>query len=111
MLSELTMRMRTLVSGSLRGHQPPLDGERADPGEDVAAVLPVADRGLVHPELQEQVVDVGVGVLRRADDGDLARERVAPPSPSIWRGSGVPIRRSSRSSRAAGSVGRSPGSK
>ena len=65
MLSELTMRIRTLVSRVPRGHQPALDGERADPGEDVAAVLPVADRGLVHAELQEQVVDVGVGVLRR----------------------------------------------
>ena len=81
MLSELTMRIRTLVSGVLRGHQPAFDGERADPGEDVAAVLPVADRGLVHPELQEQVVDVGVGVLRRADDGDLAGQRGGAAEP------------------------------
>ena len=31
----------------------------------------------------------------------------APPIPSIWRGSGVPMIRSSRSSRMAGSSGRS----
>ena len=112
MLSELTMRIRTLVSPSRRGHQPPLDRERADAGEDVAAVLPVADRGLVHAELQEQVVDVGVGVLRTATTtATLLVSEVAPPSPSIWRGSGVPISRSSRSSRAAGSAGRSPASK
>ena len=37
--------------------------------------------GLVHAELQEQVVDVGVGVLRRADDGDLAGQRGGAAEP------------------------------
>jgi hypothetical protein len=57
------------------GHQAALDRERPDAGQDVAAVLPAADGGLVQPQLQGQVVDVGTRVLRRPDDGDLAGQR------------------------------------
>src|SRR6185437_10563417 len=49
--------------------QPAFDGERSDPGEEVAAVLAVGHLGLVDRNLQEQVVDVGVRVVRRGDDG------------------------------------------
>ena len=40
--------------------QATLDRERADPGQQVAAVLPVGDRGLTDADLQEQVIDVRV---------------------------------------------------
>ena len=41
-------------------HEPVLDGPGPDTREDVAAVLAVADFGLVDDDLQEQIVDVGV---------------------------------------------------
>src|SRR5690606_88736 len=40
------------------GDQPALYRERANPGEDIAAVLRVGDDRLVDENLQEQVVDV-----------------------------------------------------
>ena len=64
-LSELTIRMRTSVAPSAGGDQAALEREGAHPGQDVAAVLRVGDRRLVHAELQEEVVDVGVGVAPR----------------------------------------------
>ena len=62
----------------LGGYEAALHRERPDPGEDVAAVLPVADGGLVDPELEEQVVDVDVRVLRRRHDRHLAGQRRRP---------------------------------
>ena len=49
--------------------------------------------------------------VERLTTATLLVSDVAPPMPSIWRGSGVPIRRSSRSSRSAGSAGRPADSK
>ena len=106
-LPELTMWIRT---GVPRG-QAALDRERADPGEQVAAVLPVGDRGLVDADLQEQVVDVRVGPDEGETTATLQVSGCAPPMPSICRGSGLPMIRSSRSSRSAGSAGRSPARK
>src|SRR5262249_55961704 len=88
-----------------------LDRERADAGQGVAAVLPVADRGLVDAELEEQVVDVGLGAADGLTTATLLVSEVAPPRPSICRGSGLPISRSRRSSRSPGSPGRSAASK
>ena len=111
-LSELTIRIRTLVSPSCAGNQTALHRERPDPGQDVAAVLPVADGRLRRRRA------AGTGSRRRRRGAPTATttatllvSEVAPPSPSICRGSGVPISRSSRSSRSAGSAGRSPASK
>ena len=64
-----------------RADQAALDRERADPGEDIAAVLPVGDRRLVHPELKEQVVDVGVAALRRRHHRDLGSQRMSAAYP------------------------------
>src|SRR5262249_48133207 len=61
--------------------RPAPGAERADPGKDVPAVLPVGDRRLVHPELQEQVVDVGVLALRRRHDRDLGGQQVSAADP------------------------------
>jgi hypothetical protein len=44
-----------------RGDETALDRERADAGQDVAAVLPVRHDGLVHHDLKEQVVHVDPG--------------------------------------------------
>ena len=71
-----------------------------DAGEDVAAVLAVADLGLVHHDLQEQIVDVGVGMRRRETTATLLVSGCAPPMPSIWRASGEPMAASSTRSRA-----------
>ena len=78
--------MRVVVDSPPGGDQPALHGERADPGEDVPAVLLVGDRRLLHAELQEQVVDVRVVPLRQRYHGSLGASGWAPPSPSIWSG-------------------------
>ncbi|MNN25807.1 hypothetical protein D3C81_1392960 [compost metagenome] len=57
--------------------QPLLDGERAHGTQHVAAVGGGIDAALGNHHLHEQVVDVGVGMQRRADDGHLARLRAA----------------------------------
>ena len=62
--------------GALGGHEAPFDGEGADTGEEVAAVLLIGDERFVHTDLEEEVVDVGGVVARRAHDGDLRRERM-----------------------------------
>ena len=87
--------------------QAALDRERADPGEQVAAVLPVGDGGLVDSNLQEEVIDVRIGPNGLEITATLEVSGCAPPIPSICLASGLPMIRSSRSSRAAGSAGRS----
>ena len=54
-----------------------LDGERAHGAQHVAAVRSSIDPALGNHDLNEQVVDIGVGMQRRADDGDLAGLRAA----------------------------------
>ena len=73
---ELTMKMRTLVTGSQPRTRPLLDRKRRNAGEDVAAVLRVRHLGAIDPDLQEQVIDVDAGARRTRDDGDLARQRI-----------------------------------
>ena len=63
------------------GDEPALDRERPDAGQQVAAVLLVGDDRLVDEDLQEQVVDVGVGAIGRADHRDLAGQRVGAADP------------------------------
>ena len=45
--------------------QPPLDRGGADTGQDIAAALRIADKGLVDEHLQEQVIDIGIGAAGR----------------------------------------------
>ena len=45
--------------------QPTFEGERADAGEQVAAVLAVGDEAVADAELQEQVLEIGAIVARR----------------------------------------------
>src|SRR3546814_9322046 len=59
-----------------RCNQSLFDGEIADAGQDVAAVLPVVDARLVDEDLGEKIVDVDARALRRLDDGDLAGQRI-----------------------------------
>jgi hypothetical protein len=56
--------------------QAALERERRDAGEQVAAVLPVGDDGIVHNHLEEVVVDVGRVRTGAPDHRDLARQRV-----------------------------------
>jgi hypothetical protein len=102
----LTMWMRT-ASAPGRGDQPVLDGERSDSGQHVAAVLRLIDARLVDEDLQEEVVDVGVGPRREPTTATLLVSVSAPPRPSIWRTSGDPIAASSTRSRSARSAGKS----
>ena len=108
MLPVFTMWMRTGVVVAGDRHEPVLDRPRADAGENVAAVLAVADFGLVDHDLQEQIVDVG---MRRARDAlmtaTLLVSGCAPPTPSICRASGEPMAASSTRSRSSRSAGRS----
>jgi hypothetical protein len=53
-----------------------LNGPGTDAGENVAAVLAVADFGFVHHDLQEQIIHIGVRDAGWTDDGDLAGERM-----------------------------------
>ena len=53
-----------------------LERERRDPGQDVAARRRAVDARLVDHDLREQVVDVGVRMLRTTDDRDLAGQWV-----------------------------------
>ena len=53
--------------GPARRDQAPLHRERPDAGQHVAAVLGVADEGLVHGGLKEQVVHVGARLGCRTD--------------------------------------------
>ena len=69
--SVLIMWMRTRASPSANGQQAPLDGERADTGQQVAAVLAVGDEAFADTELQEQVLEVGAIIGRERDDRDL----------------------------------------
>ena len=45
----------------LRGDEATLDREGADASEDIAAILRVADDRLIDEDLEEEIVDVGVG--------------------------------------------------
>ncbi|MNT35325.1 hypothetical protein D3C72_1713490 [compost metagenome] len=54
-----------------------LDSKRADGAEHVAAVGRRVDPTLGHHDLDEQVIDVRLGMQRRADDRDLAGLRAA----------------------------------
>jgi hypothetical protein len=58
-----------------------LDRERADPGQNVPAVLLVGDGRLVHSELKEEVVKVGVVSWRRRDDRHLGGQRMSTAEP------------------------------
>jgi hypothetical protein len=69
--------MRTPGLGRRRGDQPGLDRERADAGQHVAAVGRGVDRLFQHARLGEEIVHVGVGPCRAADDGDLRGHRMA----------------------------------
>jgi hypothetical protein len=72
-------------------HQPALDREGADTGEDVAAVLAVGHHGAVHRHLQEEVIDIDPRPIRALTTATFEVSGSAPPMPSIWRGSGVPM--------------------
>ena len=61
-----------------RGHQPPLDGERADAGQDISAGRAGIDHVLLHQDLGEEVIDIDSGLIGRADDGDLGGQRRRP---------------------------------
>ena len=76
MLAVLTMWMRTGVTAPATGTRPFSIAHGPTPASMLPQFWRVADLGLGRPHLQEQVVDVGVGARRRADDGDLAGERV-----------------------------------
>jgi hypothetical protein len=52
-------------------------GERTDPGEEIPTVLAVGDLGLVDADLQEEIVDIGIGPAGRRDDGHLAGQRMS----------------------------------
>src|SRR5215468_8738442 len=54
-----------------------LDGEGSDGGGTVAAIAGVVHLRLAHLDLAEGVVDVGSGVIRRADDARLRQGRDA----------------------------------
>src|SRR3546814_5121582 len=54
-----------------RGDQALLDGEVADAGQDVAAVLPVVDARPVDEDLREEVVDIDPRARRGLDDGQI----------------------------------------
>jgi hypothetical protein len=56
--------------------QAALDGERADAGEKIAAVLPIRNHVVVDADLEEQVIDVCVVVGGHRDHGDLRGQRV-----------------------------------
>ena len=85
-------RLRVLHPDPHRRHvtgrldQPFLEGERANAGEQVAAVLVVGDLCAVWPHLQEQVVDIGV--------------RRGPTSPRPQPSTSADARRPCRRSRA-----------
>ena len=61
--------------------QAPFDRERADPGEQVAAVLPAGNRGLVDTDLQEQVIDVRIRPNGAGDHRHLGGQRVRAADP------------------------------
>ena len=91
-----------------RRHEPVLDGQRPDAGEDVAAVLAVADLAPCRPR------PAGTDSRRRHRPAStremtatLLVSGCAPPMPSIWRASGEPIAASSTRRAAARSAGRS----
>ena len=50
-----------------------LDRKRRNAGQDVAAVLDVADDRVVDLHLQKQIVNVGFHILCLGNDGDFAR--------------------------------------
>ncbi|MNJ55388.1 hypothetical protein D3C77_508730 [compost metagenome] len=54
-----------------------LDGERAHRAQHVAAIGCGIDAALRHHHLDEQVIDIGIGMQRRADDRHLAGLRAA----------------------------------
>ena len=100
------MKIATRVSSPVGGDQAALDRERADAGEDVAAILRVGDDRLVDEDLQEQIVDIDARRARNCETtATLEVSGSAPPMPSIWRGSGEPMTRSRKASRAAASCG------
>ena len=58
-----SIRMRTCVVSPVASTRPSSMREGSDAGQEVAAVLGVRDLGAIRPDLQEQVVHVGVGTL------------------------------------------------
>ena len=60
-----------------RRDEPLIDGEGADGGGHVAAIAAGIDGGFPHQDLDEGVIDIGVGAARRADDADLRQRRYA----------------------------------
>jgi hypothetical protein len=75
------MRIRTLVRSGPGGDEAALDGELPDGGQQVAAVLAVRHGRGVNADLQEQVVDVVVGLGRRGHHGGLAGHRLGAAEP------------------------------
>ena len=63
---------------ALGAEEPLLQRKGTDAGEEVAAVLTVRHFGAVGPHLKKEIVDVGVGSLRRAHDRDLGRQWMTP---------------------------------
>ena len=62
-------------------HQPAFDRKRANPGQDIAAVLGIGDDRLIDEDLQEQVIDVDPFAHRFADHRDLAGQRIGAAHP------------------------------
>ena len=78
MQSVLIMWIRTLASPSSGREQAALEGERGHTGEEVAAVLAIADEPFADADLEEQVVEVDArpSSVLGATIGHLAGERV-----------------------------------
>ena len=64
--------------GAGNRHQPALDGEGPDAGKDIAAILGICDDGLVHENLEEQIVHVDPFTGRPGHHGHLAGQRIGP---------------------------------
>src|SRR3546814_6360048 len=60
-----------------RLHQPLVDGEGAHGRGHVPAVRLEVDNRVLHRDLREGVIDVGIRPARRADDADLGQRRDA----------------------------------
>ena len=72
------------------------DGERANPGDHVAAIRRGIDQALLNPDLGEQVVDVGTRNPRWTDDRNLAGERMSAADPVYLRRFPAPIAETSK---------------
>jgi len=64
-----------------RGNQALLDGEGSDAGQNIAAVLAVADVRLIDHDLQKEIVHICIVSRRGAHDGHLAGQRMRAAEP------------------------------